>query len=329
MKRSSSRQGFTQIELLVVLAVIGVLVALIVPAVQSVRETSRRTQCTAHLASFGKALHAYEAGNNHWPPFADHTPQAAIGTNYYSPHVLLLPYLDQMPVWQEIDLNAPAPPQRRRDKLPPLFQQRIPVFLCPSDGTDFGNNYRVCIGAGIGIMEPYGGAFADLDGSPGRFRDGLSQTAAMSERVKSDLDFDAYSREEDYWFTGWGSVLRRPPTRDEMIMVCSSLSGPPVSYDPYVGHTWQYAEYDSTWYNHVVGPNSAVPDCTSSWRNTPITSTGRVSPIPGIHKASSRHPGGVNVLMMDGGVRFVADAIDLGVWRAIGTRAGGEIVAGL
>jgi prepilin-type processing-associated H-X9-DG protein len=113
-----------------------------------------------------------------------------------------------------------------------------------------------------------------------------------------------------------------------MIQICSSLSTPPPPdrFYPYVGFTWGVFGYDFTWYNHSVGPNSQVPDCTTNGAQSPSSANWKTS-LRGVHKASSRHSGGVNVVFMDGSMQFVSDSIDLGVWRAVASRDGGETAA--
>lgn len=337
--KCQQRRGFTQLELLVVLAVSGLLAAIIIPAVQAARESSRRTECTNHLRQFGSAMHAYEGVHQAFPRVFNYgltqAPPAWFGISSIEavpPHAVLLPYLDQMSAFQNIvDSTSIGLSGNPIDGIYPAAQVVVPVFLCPSDRGDFGNNYRVCIGSDIrGHDHPASnGAFTGFDARrTGEFRDGLAYTAAASERVKSDLDFDTYSP-EDFWKTGLLDAAPRPDT-DTMIQICSSLTGPPpvgVFY-PYVGFTWGLPAYDFTCYNHAVGPNSPVPDCTSAHPlNPPTSSYWNGGMNYGIHKASSRHPGGVNVLLMDGSVKFVGDSIDLSLWRALATRDGGETVS--
>ena len=202
----------------------------------------------------------------------------------------------------------------------------VKVFLCPSDSGHNGNNYRVNLGPDPYIHKSFGrvhaaeGAFsALLEHRAQEFTDGLSNTVAMSEKIKGGGDLNNFS-EHDYWYTGLSNLGILLP-RDELINVCNSLTGVPNYFHPYSGWTWYLATYTFTWYNHTVGPNASVPDCTTH-SGLPLY----LSPDgPGIFKASSFHSGGVNCLFMDGSVRFIADNIDLNVWRALSTRAGGEL----
>lgn len=332
LNRRSCRRGFTQLELLVVMTILAILAALVVPAVQRARESSRRTQCTNHLRNIGEAIQQYEGAHGRFPPMIAYQETLPLVRPHHdrpdqvlSPHALLLPHLDQVNVFNQIYAGEigsmggnPA-----ENVYPPL-RTPLPIYLCPSDGGDFGNNYRVCTGQDVAYGD---GAFSDMAGRrSGEFPDGLSNTAAVSEVLKSDLDFDRYSR-EDYWVSG-ASSLQPLPGRDEMIEICASLSPPPPAeyFYPWVGFTWGLAGYDYTWYNHAVGPNSNVPDCTVNGHQSFKLANWSFS-IRGVHKASSRHPGGVNVLFMDGSIQFISDSIDLGVWRSLGTRDGHEVAS--
>jgi len=202
-------------------------------------------------------------------------------------------------------------------------QEMIEVFLCPSDPGEFGNSYRACLGPGpysVGShLSPGGdkGPFTVLaQYRPGDYRDGLSNTIAMSEKIRSDINPDWYSP-EDFWYSGVDE-LSTSLTADEMVTVCSSLSGQPAEFFGRAGHTWFLAGYDHTWYNHAATPNAPVPDCSTHVRTEGISSD------RGVFTASSFHFGGVNCVFMDGRTRYISNDIDLAVWRALSTRAGHE-----
>ena len=205
----------------------------------------------------------------------------------------------------------------------------MPVYVCPSDPVAGGNNYRVCTGstasssdAGPNWEELSNGAFLPWEVfTAADFSDGLSNTVAASEKLKSDLDPESYDPDVEAWFTSVG-VFGPPPVTEEMVRLCGSLSGQPTAHHANAGRTWMVPGYHHTWYNHAVTPNAPTTDCDS---NSPPGFA--AFPAGGVYKANSHHRGGVNVLMMDGAVRFVADGIDLSVWRAAASRADGETVA--
>ncbi len=327
----------TMLEVLVAISVIAILLAITVPAVMRAREASRRAQCTAHLSGLGKAMHAYEATRQKYPaavPASPNNPRLG-ADRLYAPHVYLLPYLDQAPLYNEVEAIPVPPgtalgePSLETPGIRAIATTPIPSFLCPSDSGMSGCNYRVCLGTGPWEFDPgvafpdFGkGAFTPLREYPtGHFPDGLSNTVAMSERLKSDEDPTYFAPREDVWFTGVIDLTGTIPPLDEMVTLCASLSVDPAEYYPHTGMTWMFGSYHHTWYNHAVTPNSRISDCSVLSLSPPPRANA------GVYKASSHHPGGVNVLFMDGRVQFTSDSIDLAVWRAISTRKGEEIVA--
>lgn len=333
--RGRRRGGFTITELFVVIGAIGLLVALVLPAVLHVRESSRKAQCQSRLAGLGKALYSFEASRQHFPPAEPYAAgkRKKLGADkQFAPHVALLPFVEQTPLWQKTQAIPVAPGSvlgegsEDSPSIGPVALAYVESFVCPSDFGGPGNNYRVCLGPGPGWVEsPLSqgggtGAFAALvDYRPEDFGDGLGNTVGMSEKLKADED-PAWDPAADFWYTGLSDLGGPPPSADEMAKVCGSLTGDPPHFHPHAGRTWMFAAYAHTWYNHALPPNAETPDCTElGW-------PGREASNSGAYKASSRHSGGVYVLMMDGAVRFVADEVDLGVWRAISTWSGGETV---
>jgi prepilin-type processing-associated H-X9-DG protein len=317
------------LELVVAIAVLAILLAILVPAVMSARESSRRVECTSHLRQFGHALHSFEAVHRRFPPQLPQTgvdpgSQRPISRSVFAPHVYLLPHLDQAPLFTSIDVTRRFTGGVQPDDVPSEWRVAVPVFLCPSDGGRVGANYRCCTGPwpdSYDSEERFAGtgAFSDWRGHPSsQFPDGLSQTVFMSERKQSDEDDSSFGQ-DDFWYAGVPpGVLPLDP--GEMQQICGSLTGTPQNFFPFAGHSWVRAGYSHTWYNHVSPPNSRIPDCSTepggTWMDTSI----------GAITASSRHSGGVNVLHGDGSVRFVADGIDLNLWRAIATRNQHEVV---
>lgn len=332
------RQGFTLIELLVSITVIGLLIALLVPAVQSVRESARKMQCSNQLSQIGIALHAYHDAHQVLP-FGVGTdydgPISSLGTlidRRYSAHSMLLPYLDQGVVYNRLNFNvAPFHPfvnaanddqeelETRYDEVinGPAASTRLSVFLCPSDldrlkGRWGPNNYRACNGS---TWSGRGGNGMFGQNSSVRLRDvtdGLSNTAMFSEHAKGTWDDTLIDPLSDLY------NLQGVWTESQFTDACGSLTPQTASayqYDVESGQTWLSGNMNWTRYNHVRTPNRINCKNGFTWDGV-------------ILNASSWHSGGVNVLRGDGGVRFVSENINAELWRAYGSIAGQEQNAG-
>jgi prepilin-type processing-associated H-X9-DG protein len=150
---------------------------------------------------------------------------------------------------------------------------------------------------------------------PRDFHDGLSSTAFYSERVLGDHDPDVYDPWRDYVrFVGNGLGMD-VCTPDQMIADCRDGIAPGAPHASYVGVTWLFGGWVQTAYNHILTPNSPIPDCAYDSEQFPNGGHAAMT-------ARSHHPGGVNVVFGDAHVEFVSQQVDLGVWREMSTRAG-------
>ncbi|MDX2038946.1 MAG: DUF1559 domain-containing protein [Isosphaeraceae bacterium] len=342
------RYGFTLIELLVVIAIIAVLIALLLPAVQAAREAARRAQCTNNLKQLGLAMHNYHSGFGSFPVgflYPQNTAGLPAPALHYRWSVLaqMTPFLEQTNVFNSLNMNFPTAagasgvygvgPWTVFLENRTTLSTTVNTFLCPSDGQSppsllqagmFSGptNYHFCTGDGspasanpgdAGLSVPANGAF--ILGPPqsvATITDGTSGTVAASEQL---LGMAAGGPS-----TVTGAV---PPGERRRAAAIGSrpLSdagcAAPTGWRLDKGTGWWDGDYRSTIYNHYRTPNSQLDDC---WQSSPPHN-------PAIKAARSNHPGGVNTLFCDGHVQFVKDSIALGVWRALSTRNGGEVVS--
>jgi prepilin-type N-terminal cleavage/methylation domain-containing protein len=304
-----ARRGFTLLELLVTLAVIAVLVSLLVPAVQQVRESARRLQCQSHLKQLGIALHSYHDVYGMFP-------MAGIGDGR-SFHVSILPFIEQ-PALAELAVQAVT-----WQDLESLGRRRVPLFKCPSDpaahrpqGDRFEPlNYVVNVGTGF-QEHGYNGFF--VVPRHGKVRaadvvDGLSNTAAISESLVGDGSPHIRRR---IWVTPYPLVAAGELEQFAALCRQTAITGTANSA-PSVRWVWtDGGDPMQTRYNHVLYPND-------------VSCVNEQAVQEGAYSTGSLHPGGVHGLLGDGHVRFFATHVDLQVWRAVGSRHGGEADVGI
>jgi prepilin-type N-terminal cleavage/methylation domain-containing protein/prepilin-type processing-associated H-X9-DG protein len=316
------RAAFTLVELLVVIAIIGVLVSLLLPAVQAAREAARRMQCQNNLKQLGLALHNHESAKSDLPSLGDYL---GSGTVYWSLPARLLPYCEKQNVHDLIDFSLPISAQ------PHVARLRVSFLLCPSEVNDRERpdgptfiHYPLTYGANAGlwhIMQP------PLGVGEGVFRvnraarfaeitDGTSNTLGMAE-VKA---FTPYIRDGG----NPGGVAPTPTAPDEV-----APYGGEFKTDS--GHTeWVDARTHQTGFTYTFPPNTKIPyENAGKVYDIDFNSMreGRSTTLPTYAVVTSRsyHPGGVNVMLMDGSVRFMSQTISQTAWRALGSRNGGEV----
>jgi prepilin-type processing-associated H-X9-DG protein len=311
------------VELLVVIAIIGILIALLLPAVQAAREAARRAQCTNNARQLGLAIHSYDGVYRMFPlGVLQDNLNAEFGFPRLTWGIHVYPYIEQKAIYDRFtfslgtgavaahgtmylhDLNSSGPGS--------LTAFVPPMMVCPSDSGSATYNHPG-IQPHITAKGNYGAFFGNVNKGatrtlaaghlpaafgyrPVRIRDitdGTSNSMAFGEQLRGGSD-PAESMRGSYW------------------------------YD-FPGGAWIFTH---------IGPNSPVPDslrissCPAA-SNRPAQNLPCI-PVNGANEAvgsRSHHPGGLNVTMCDGSVRFISSTIGLAEWRALGSIRAGDIVS--
>jgi prepilin-type N-terminal cleavage/methylation domain-containing protein/prepilin-type processing-associated H-X9-DG protein len=324
---NKQRSGFTLIELLVVIAIIAVLIALLLPAVQAAREAARRAQCVNNLKQLGLALHNYNSSYGSFPIGRSVFTTATTGTTpySYSPFAMLLPFIEQTPLYTSINFNLPTGTAFQAGNTTAMATV-ISGLLCPSEAQqvptgEAGTNYRFSEGSTIAydwgttdptaynalLPAPDGPFFDNTAVTLAAITDGTSNTAATAEKLMGDFNTAVATPNRDIFV---GTII--PTTPEEAYLLCQQIdtTSTPTNGESGSGVPWIRGYVATSVYKHVSPPGSF--SCYYYPARLTLVAT-------------SLHPGGVNAGMCDGSVRFFKQTIDRTIWRAIGSRNGGEV----
>lgn len=289
MEPNCSRSAFTVVELLVVIAVIGILVALLLPAVQAARAAARRTQCRNNLKQIGLATHSYHDSFRTFPMATHWAPNGTL----YSALTAILPYHEQGSLYVQYDVNAPSYSVFNED----VISQRVPGYLCPSmvlrrqvpalscgERNRAPGSYAVCTGTRSGFGQSHDGAIVPHYAGPTGFHnidDGASNTFLVGELN--------YGLENFTW-----------------------SSGPCQGQPKYGAGAWG-----------IGHPGMSMATTVGVFNSDRM-----VNGFDEYETFRSDHVGGVFFVMTDGAVRFVSSFVDDGLLDALATRSSGDIVSG-
>lgn len=335
-------RGFTLVELLVVIAIIGILVGLLLPAVQSAREAARRMSCGNNLKQVALATHNYESSFKKIP--------AMTGSSSFSVQARILPYIEQAGLNDLIDfekplLLGPAWMARFNPELRDAVETVVPTFMCPSEVGDrnFATTFAdgtASFSGGLNYMFSYGsGTDTNYDDryrtdgmvwtdSWAGFRDcldGTSHTVLIAETVLGDQSsglMEPTPSGPHRRIANWGGTSGNVAPNPGFLNGGTLIENPDLdtifpamisSYRGNRGESWIRGVPYATVINGYMTPNSRIPD---------IGIHGR-----GFYSSRSYHTGGSHHAMLDGSVQFLTDSIDRDLYHALFSRDGREVVS--
>lgn len=319
MKRKS---GFTLVELLVVIAIIGILVALLLPAVQAAREAARRMSCSNNLKQLALSFHNYHDTYKKFPAYQ----YPVANTNSWQGHgplTMVLPFMEQQPLYDKIDFT------RAWDAVASVRQASIPAFNCPSD-LAFpnlaygGTNYGVQAGSrrdvySTGSPNEASGAMTRRHDTPmANLTDGTSNVIMVGEFLHGDDNGGQRTLKRDVTnslTTGWDLW----PTQTNLETYGTAADA----------NTYQVSNAGRDWMASFPGQTVFTTQAPPNWKHTSVCDGGGFGYAcdrNGIFPARSLHPGGVQIGLADGSVRFAPETVDLLTWQRIGARGDGNPV---
>jgi len=287
--QKSSRHGFTLIELLVVISIISVLIALLLPAVQSAREAARRIQCVNSLKQFTLALHNYHDSNGSYPA------GYRFKTNYvwggFGWGTAILPNMEQSNLYNALNISFPAWHESNQT----ICKTHMQFFLCPSDET-----------SAYGLLA----------------RDGLkfSMSSYVASFGPGDMDLNPDDNRGVFYRNSRTSVSMIPDGLSNTLAVGERHNG---EFEVHTGTDHGHMVAETVW----AGAIRELPDDDHAHTTLFETGNGPNSREMNDRNCASRHPGVCNFSFMDGSVRVLKQSIALPIFQALSTRSGGEVIS--
>jgi prepilin-type N-terminal cleavage/methylation domain-containing protein/prepilin-type processing-associated H-X9-DG protein len=338
-----TRSAFTLIELLVVIAIIAILIGLLVPAVQKVREAASRLQCQNNLKQLGLALHDYHDANKRFPPgrVSCGTAEGAnLTTDKPDPlirniHglVLLLPYIEQGPLYQRFNLKgacgnflstvvtgypitgkklALASPDAVASGNAALSAISLPLLVCPSD-------------SGTPTISPSSYYSPDL-GATGIRAAKTSYDFICHQQGVYEFNYWSHASQSARYMFGENSTTRITDVTDGTTNTLAMGEQTLETYNG-VSSAWAYTGWVSIGIDPVGNWNGTVPaQGLNIWQYGTNPATALFGRRASWYSAASCHTGGVNFLFADGSVHFISQSIDLVSLTNLSRMADGQVI---
>ena len=341
LTRNRANRAFTLVELLVVIAIIGILIGLLLPAVQRVRESARRTACLNNVRQLALAVQNYESSFGKFPPGYDIIPGTVLSTENgsWSLQARLLPYMEQNNLFAKINFNLPwNDPVHVEPEIPTT---RLTSFICPSEANDavradsngqkkiYPLNYVFNMGSWL-IYDPLrhttrgdGPFFANSETRMSMISDGSSNTLGVGEAKM----FTPY-------ICNTADPGNTPPTDPEFFASFTGELGLGRSRNDNTGHTeWCDGRVHQSGFTTVYVPNTVVKYVHEGLEydidfNSQKEGSSDYEPTYAAVTVRSFHPMGANISLLDGSTVTITSTIDRDVWCALGTISGGEVIPG-
>ncbi|NBS32485.1 MAG: DUF1559 domain-containing protein [Planctomycetia bacterium] len=338
--------GFTLIELLVVIAIIGVLVGLLLPAVQQAREAARRASCTNNFKQMGLAAHNYASiqSTPQFPPGSKPCDNGAWWRNaaLYLPsaHVSMLPYVEEVALFDRFRFDCwlwganatHDPPGTTGNQNGQVVNKQIAGWRC-SSSPPYPNKPTTNIAWNMGSTiywdhSAMNGPIQRKTETPfTEITDGLSKTILASEIIPGDGSGAAFTYPRDMLHSIGISAVTTPvmPPASQIDAVGQAAenamnAGAASGHKSTMGDNWACSAWLWSCYNTVAPPNWSYPTSTTA------ASSAWIIGVNGIFPARSYHAGGVVVAMCDGSTRFINDNVNLTTYQRLGSRNDGQVV---
>ena len=319
------KNGFTLVELLVVIAIIGILIGMLLPAVQTVREAARRIDCGSKMRQMTLGMLNYESAHQNFPPGV-RANSVAVGTRALNWGCFILPFLEQEAIYdilveQSDNFSNPIWSDTANGD---TAVNVLPIFLCPSDNSDVHNRKRFRTPDAIHGGSDLFHARSNYIGVLGpRLRDFFPQVDDFE-----DISFTLKGEIDDLFTLNLPGILYlnsevtfgeiSDGTSNTFIIGERDSANFPNSTLQRSAGVW-CGSIQASALHQCLGPTSGEPEFT-------LNSTVAIN-FGGQTSFASEHPGGANFGRADGSVEFVAETISRKLYQALGTKADGEVLA--